>query len=235
MATYGAVCPLYTGAMAKGIASVDLVVACGRRGVLASFGAGGLPLAQVEAALVRIQSELQPGAPYAVNLIHSPADDVLERGNVDLFLRYGVRTVEASAFMSLTPHVVRYRVAGLSCAAASSSCAAASSSRVTIGNRILFKVSRTELAEMALRPPPLAIVKKLLAAGLITEEQAELSQLVPMADDVVVEADSGGHTDNRPLVVILPLILALRNRICLRYGYHVRVGVGGGIGCPEAA
>merc|ERR1712178_307191 len=67
-------------------------------------------------------------------------------------------------------------------------------------------------------------------------EQARLAKLVPMSDDVAVESDSGGHTDNRPIHVILPLIMALRDRIQreLKYPTPVRVGVGGGIGYPAA-
>ena len=34
-----------------------------------------------------------------------------------------------------------------------------------------------------------------------------------MADDITAEADSGGHTDNRPFVALLPTILALRDEI----------------------
>merc|ERR1712028_16005 len=227
---YNCKLPLYTGAMAKGIASAELVVAAGKSGVLASLGAGGLPLGLVEKALDHIQSELSNNEPYAVNLIHSPFDDGLEKGCVDLLLRRGVRAVEASAFMSLTPHVVRYRVSGLK---------RGPNGKVICMNKILFKVSRTELAEMALRPPPQAILNKLLKTGAITREQAEMSQEVPMCDDIAVEADSGGHTDNRPMHVILPLIMRLRDRITKELKYdrkrRVRVGVGGGIGCPEAA
>merc|ERR1711968_415293 len=53
---------------------------------------------------------------------------------------------------------------------------------------------------------------------------------------IAVESDSGGHTDNRPIHVILPLIMGLRDRIQreLNYPTPVRVGVGGGIGCPAA-
>merc|ERR1711865_876834 len=227
---YNCKLPLCTGAMAKGIASAELVVAAGKAGILASLGAGGLPLALVEKALDHIQSNLSNGEPYAVNLIHSPFDDGLEKGCVDLLLRRGVRAVEASAFMSLTPHVVRYRVSGLK---------RGPNGKVICMNKILFKVSRTELAEMALRPPPQAILNKLLKTGAITREQAEMSQEVPMCDDIAVEADSGGHTDNRPMHVILPLIMRLRDRITRELGYgrdrRVRVGAGGGIGCPEAA
>jgi PfaB family protein len=225
MEMYGVDYPLYTGAMAKGIASAELVVALGKRRILASLGAGGLPLHLVNKALDIIQAEL-PDGPYAVNLIHSPFDDGLERGNVDLFLKRGVTIAEASAFMTLTIHVVRYRVAGLSMR----------NGKVHCKNKIIAKVSRTELADMFMRPAPEKFLKKLLASGEITQEQARLAKLVPMSDDIAVESDSGGHTDNRPIHVILPLIMALRDRIQkeLKYPTPVRVGVGGGIGCPAA-
>jgi hypothetical protein len=32
---------------------------------------------------------------------------------LNLYLKYRVRTVEASAFLGLTPNILRYRVAGL--------------------------------------------------------------------------------------------------------------------------
>jgi PfaD family protein len=57
-----------------------------------------------------------------------------------------------------------------------------------------------------------------------------------MADDITVEADSGGHTDNRPLVGLLPSIIALRNEVQEQQDYPtpVRIGAGGGIGTPLA-
>lgn len=70
---------------------------------------------------------------------------------------------------------------------------------------------------------------------LITQEQAAMAREVAMADDVAVESDSGGHTDNRPLHVIFPLIKQMALRIAKECGFanSVRVGAGGGIGCPE--
>jgi len=223
---YGVKYPMYTGAMAKGIASADLVIAGGTRGMLCSLGAGGLPIHVVTKALDKIQAAL-PNGPYAVNLIHSPFDEGLEKGNVDLFLARGVRIVEASAFMKLTINIVRYRVAGLE--------RCPKSGRTVCQNKVIFKVSRTELAEMALRPPPAEFVEKLLQQGLVTAEQAELAKTISMCDDIAVEADSGGHTDNRPMPVLLPVIIAERDQIAKETGIRVRVGAGGGIGCPEAA
>ena len=58
-----------------------------------------------------------------------------------------------------------------------------------------------------------------------------------MADDITIEADSGGHTDNRPLVCLLPYILELRDEIQRKYNYEkpVRICVAGGISTPQSA
>jgi PfaD family protein len=215
------------GAMANGIASEELVIALGKQGFLCSFGAAGLVPDRVEEAIRKIQAEL-PNGPYAFNLIHAPAEEALERGAVERFLKLGVRTVEASAFLGLTEHIVYYRVAGLSKNADGS---------VNIGNKVIAKVSRTEVGRRFMEPAPEKFVKKLLDAGKITAEQAELAKVVPMADDITAEADSGGHTDNRPFLTLVPSILALRDEIQAQYNYSpaLRVGAGGGIGTPEAA
>ncbi|MEZ4885942.1 MAG: PfaD family polyunsaturated fatty acid/polyketide biosynthesis protein [Chitinophagales bacterium] len=216
-----------TGAMANGIASAELVIAMGKAGLMGSFGAAGLVPERVEAAIQQIQAELPNGA-YCFNLIHSPNEPRLEEESVNLFLKHGVHTVEASAFLGLTPHIVYYRVAGLKEAADGS---------VEMGNRVIAKVSRHEVAEKFLRPAPKRILDALVKAGKISAHQAELAARVPMADDVTVEADSGGHTDNRPLVALLPAIIRLRDAIQAELGYtrKVRIGAGGGIGTPEAA
>lgn len=215
------------GAMAGGIASEDYVIALARSGCLGSFGAAGLLPERVEAALQRFAAEI-PGLPYAANLIHSPSEEELERAAVELFLKYGVRCVEASAFMDVTAHIVRYRVAGL---------ARTGDGRVLIANRVIAKVSRAEVAEKFMRPAPAAIVSDLLGRGLITADQAELAKFVPLADDITAEADSGGHTDRRPLTTLFPSILRRRDQVQQDLGYPVavRVGAAGGIGTPVAA
>ena len=214
-----------SGAMANGIASEALVVAMGQAGLLGAFGAAGLAPPRVEGAIAQIQRAL-PHGPYAFNLIHSPSEPALEQQVVDLFLRYGVRTVEASAFLDLTPAVVHYRVAGL---------AATPDGSVMPANKIIAKVSRREVAEKFMEPPPDRILAQLLQRGLVTEAQARMAATVPVADDVTVEADSGGHTDNRPLVGLLPSLVELRDEVQRRrrYARPVRVGAGGGLGTPQ--
>jgi len=219
--THGVKYPYMTGAMANGIASVELVEAIGNAGMLGSFGAAGLSIERVTAAIDRLQSSLK-GKPFAINLIHSPNEPAHEAALADLLLKAGVTCVEASAYLDLTPAIVRYRLAGLS--------------RGKIGNRVIAKVSRGEVATRFLSPAPERIVKELLATNLITQEQAELGNRVPMCDDLTAEADSGGHTDNRPAISLLPSLLSLRDRLQKQFRFvePVRVGLGGGIGTPAS-
>ncbi|WP_405012843.1 PfaD family polyunsaturated fatty acid/polyketide biosynthesis protein [Kitasatospora sp. NBC_01539] len=226
LAAHGVCQPYLAGAMAGGIASADMVIALAREGYLGSFGAAGLLPETIEKALARFAAEI-PGRPFAVNLIHSPSEERLEREAVELFLRHGVRCVEASAFMALSPHIVRYRLAGLR---------QGPDGQAVAEHRVIAKISRTETAERFMRPAPAATVSALLEQGLITPLQADLAKYVPMADDITVEADSGGHTDRRPLPALLPSILRLRDTVQRehRYPVPIRVGAAGGLGTPLA-
>lgn len=217
----------YAGAMANAISSEELVIALGQQGILCSFGAAGLVPDRVEQAIKRIQAAL-PDGPYMFNLIHAPSEVALERGAVDRFLKFGIKTIEASAFLGLTSYVVHYRAAGLS---------RGQDGKIHIGNKIIAKISRSEVARHFMAPAPVKILQKLVEEGKITSDQMEMAQKVPMADDITAEADSGGHTDNRPFVTLIPTILALRDEMQAKYQYEqpLRVGAGGGIGTPDAA
>ncbi|WP_332368606.1 PfaD family polyunsaturated fatty acid/polyketide biosynthesis protein [Spirosoma telluris] len=224
--TYGTRYAYMAGAMANGIASEALVIALGKAGMLASFGAGGLVPARIEQAIDTIQQAL-PNGPYAFNLIHSPSEEALERKAVDLYLQKGVTVIEASAFLGLTEHVVRYRAAGMQ---------RRSDGTIQATNRVIAKVSRLEVASVFLKPAPASILQKLVDTGSISPEQAQMAGSLPMADDITVEADSGGHTDKRSLVCLLPAILNLRDQIQAeqKYAQPVRIGAAGGISTPES-
>ncbi len=217
------------GAMANGIASVELVVAMAQAGMLGIFGAAGLAPKAVAAAISRLKRELE-GRTFGVNLIHSPSEPHVEDEISRLLVREGVRLVEASAFLRLTLPIVRYRVAGIHRDAAG---------RIVTPNKVIAKVSRVEIATPFLMPPPRAMLQQLVDAGEITAAEAELAAEVPVADDLTAEADSGGHTDNRPALALIPTMIALRDRIAEAAGYPAerwpRVGAAGGIATPAAA
>lgn len=219
--------PYVAGAMANGITSVEMVVAMGRAGMIGFFGAAGLSPERVEAAIDRIREALGD-RPFGSNLIHSPNDPDLENAIVDLYLRKGVRLVSASAYLALTEPLVRYRLAGIH---------RDSGGRVVCPNRVVAKVSRVEVAEKFFSPPPEKILRKLLDAGQIPPEAAALAREVPVAEALTAEADSGGHTDNRPALALLPTMIALRDRMRAKHGFPhpLPVGLGGGIATPESA
>jgi trans-AT polyketide synthase/acyltransferase/oxidoreductase domain-containing protein len=226
LATHRIVAPYMTGAMANGIASVALVVAISRAGLLGSFGAAGLSRDRVAQAIEQLQSSLGD-QPFCVNLIHSPGEPEHEMAIAELLLNRRVQRVEASAYLDLTPAIVRYRLAGLELGP---------NDQVIPHNRVIAKVSRVEVATRFLSPPPSGIVQELLARGHIHSQQAEWAKAIPMCDDLTVEADSGGHTDNRPAITLLPTMLALRDRLQAQYQYSVppRIGLAGGIATPAA-
>ena len=227
MKAYGTRYAYYSGAMANAISSVEMVIALGKAGLMGSYGSAGVHPDRIEEAIQAIQKAL-PDGPYAINLINSPNEQGLERRLVNLYLKYGITVVEASAYMGLTYGLVHYRAAGLSRSADGS---------INIKNRIIAKISRKEVARRFMEPASDDLLNELLTEGKITKEQAELAKLVPMADDITVEADSGGHTDNRPLVGLIPTMLAIRDEIQRerQYPQNIRIGAGGGISTPASA
>ena len=98
----------------------------------------------------------------------------------------------------------------------------------------MAKVSRVEVATQCFSPPPAEMLNELVRTGELTAEQAALAAQIPVAQDVTAEADSAGHTDNRPLVTLLPALLALRDRLQAKFGYTqpLRVGAAGGLSTP---
>jgi PfaD family protein len=219
--------PYVAGEMANGIATTRMVIALARAEMLGFFGAAGLRFDKVEQAVDEMAHALGEHASWGVNLIHSPNEAALEARVADLLIRRGVRRICASAFLGLTPSVVRCAASGLRLDA-----------RGQILRRIhvFAKVSRPEIAERFMAPAPADMLHALVQQGLLTPSEAELAARVPVAEDITVEADSGGHTDNRPMVALLPAILALRDVMVQRHRYTrpIRVGAAGGIGTPQS-
>jgi len=215
------------GAMANGIASVEMVQAAGNEGMLGFFGAGGLSIDQIAQAVDSLQSSMGDRS-YGINLIYSPNDPELEFETVKLYLERKVRLVSAAAYMRLTLPLVYYRIKGIH---------QNSDGKIICPNKVIAKISRIEVARHFFSPPPVKILKQLIEKNMISEEEAKLARLVPVADTMTAEADSGGHTDNRPALSLLPTILSLKNEMAKEYKYPfpLFVGLGGGIATPESA
>ena len=215
------------GSMAKGISSVAIVRELGLNGMLGFFGAAGLPLGEVEHAIDQLEGDGDKFQ-YGFNLIHSPNEPELEKALVELYIQRKIHIIEASAFLALSLPLIRFRTHGIKRDA---------SGNVITPNRIIAKISREEIAARFMSPPPEKFLQQLVAERHLTAEQALMAREIPVAQDITVEADSGGHTDNRPALSLFPTILAQRDQFQAQYKYKqlLRIGLGGGISTPASA
>ncbi|UAA37178.1 PfaD family polyunsaturated fatty acid/polyketide biosynthesis protein [Paraneptunicella aestuarii] len=217
-----------TGAMYKGIASKELVIAVAKAGLMGFLGTAGMSLERIEKEIQFIQQELGSEHSYGMNL-HSHLDHPeVEMDTVNLYLKYGITCIEAASFMQMTPALIYYRLSGLH---------QKSDSTIECRNRIIAKISRPEVARAFLSPPPERLVLKLLKEGKITQQQADMAKHISMSDDICVEADSGGHTDQGIASVLLPSMQSLRKEIEQerQSAHKIHIGLAGGIGTPQAA
>lgn len=221
--------PYVTGAMANGIATTQLVIEMARTGCLGFFGAAGLPRHVVAAAIDELHAALgHTELPWGCNLIHSPQEPALEAAVADLYIERGVRKVSAAAYMSLTPAIVRYAYSGIH---------VDTDGAVQRPNAVFAKISRPEVARHFVHPAPATMLAALVADGQLTPDEAALAASLPVAEDITIESDSGGHTDNRPLAPLFATIQAVRDDAVASHGYErpIRLGAAGGIGTPQAA
>jgi len=228
LSAHGCRFPYVVGEMARGIASVEMVVESARAGLMTFFGSAGLAIGEIDEAVGRIRAELGDGVRnWGANLIHSPQESHLEMRFAELMLARGVTNVSASAFMRLAPAVVYLSAKGLT---------RGDDGLIRRRTHIFAKISRVEVARPFLSPAPDAVLRPLVQAGKLTEDEARLARSIPVAGDITVEADSGGHTDNRPLTVLLPRIIDLAREVAAEHGFArpARVGAGGGLGTPAA-
>lgn len=216
--------PYVVGEMARGIATAHMVIEAGRSGFLGFFGAAGMDAAEVEKNLERIESALGD-VPWGCNLIFAPGP--MEEATTEALLRCRVKNISCSAYLAITPSVVRLAVSGIK---------ADAQGGIHRPRRLFAKISRPEVARPFLSPAPQAILQELLRRGQITQEEAQLAARVPLAEDITMEADSGGHTDNQVLTAMFGVIARLRDDMIRTHGYAcpIRLGAAGGIGTPEA-
>jgi trans-AT polyketide synthase, acyltransferase and oxidoreductase domains len=217
-----------SGSMYKGIASSKMVIALNKAGMMSYFGTGGLSLEKIEEEIRTIQKEVKNSNAYGMNILYGLGNPEHEKNTADVYLKYGVKNIEASAYMQVTEPLVKFRLKGLK---------KGSNGEVISENRIQAKISRPEVAEAFLSPAPEKIVERLVMNQEVTVEEAEMAKRVPLATDICVEADSGGHTDQGVMVVLIPTIKRLINEMVKKYEYKEKINLGaaGGIGTPESA
>ncbi|WP_104400144.1 PfaD family polyunsaturated fatty acid/polyketide biosynthesis protein [Vibrio penaeicida] len=216
----------YCGSMYKGIASKEMVVALANSGFLGFLGTGGMRLEEIESSLNYISNSLSMFEPYGANILPSYNNPELENKTIDLLLQYDVRVVEASSYVELSPALVRYAFNGLR---------RGTDGRVIRKNRVIAKLSRSEVARSFIEPVPESVLSSLVETKLISREEAELAATLPLASAICVESDSAGHTDSGISFAQFPAIKSLATSLTKRNASEkILVGSAGGLGSPDA-
>jgi trans-AT polyketide synthase/acyltransferase/oxidoreductase domain-containing protein len=204
------------GSMYRGISSEKMVASLSQSRILSFLGIGGMPVHECRMALERLSAGMHSQAMFGANML-AMHDQELEWQYAIALAEFAVPVVEASGYAFPTEPLVYVRA-----------------KMATRTQRLIAKLSRIEVADWFLRPPPERLLQALIRKGRISPDEARAATHRPIADDICVEADSGGHTDRRNPLVILPRIrqLAVSRRDLL--GKPPCVGLAGGIGTPAA-
>nr|DAC76737.1 TPA_exp: malonyl CoA-acyl carrier protein transacylase [Streptomyces sp. NRRL F-4335] len=208
---YGLRLACLAGSMYRGVSGSEMVARLAKAGGMGFLGTGGLDPDRIEEEVRAVVAAVGDDAAFGANLLHRQDDPEAESGLVDLLLRLGVRTVEASGHLQITPALVRYRLKG---------------------GRVIAKVSRADTARLFLAPPPRPLVDRLLDQGAVTANDVARHAHRPVADDLCVETD-GWRPGTESPATLLPTVVRLRDELAAD-GPRVHVGVAGGLGTPEA-
>ena len=129
--------------------------------------------------------------------------------------------------MKLSPYILKYALTGLK--------VDADTGLITRRNQVFAKISRPEVAAHFMNPAPKSMVDDLLQRGWISAEEAHLAQYVSVAEDIIVESDSGGHTDNQAISALFPSIVQLRDTLVREHSLSrpIHLGAAGGLGDPQ--
>lgn len=221
---YGLKYAYLSGGMHSGISSADMVIRMSKAGMLGFYGTNGLDIQTIETNIRKLRYSLNEDEPFGVNLFYNFNNPNKDEELVDLFLKNGVKIVEASSYMTITPALIRFKAKGLDGDGISR-------------HKIIAKVSRADMAEMFLTSPSKKLLDKLVEEGTITKSQAEILSRIPIADDICVEGDSGGYTDRKSSLAILPTVIRIKNRMKQEIPAveNVSIGLAGGVGTPESA
>ena len=213
------------GSMYHGISSESMVESMADKGMLCFFGTGGLGMDTLETRIETLSQTMGEKPNWGTNLLANPNKPDQEMLIAETLIRHNVPAIEASAFTHIQPSVVLFRFAGAKRGADGS---------VQDARRILAKLSRTEVAERFMQPAPTDVIDQLREDGLLTSEEAWCAARLPVAQDICMESDSGGHTDMASALTALPAMLSLRDHMRTETGFDLRVGAAGGLGSSKA-
>ncbi len=221
---YGLKYSYVTGGMYGGIASKELVSKMSLNGFLSFLGTGGMSFSQIKDSIQYIKHH-SSDKPFGINVLFNHPDSEKEDSIINLLLQLEINFLEAASFICITKPLVKYRVKGIY---------KDSKGQIITPNNIFIKASRSGIIKQFLEPIPELYLNQLIEDGVITSYQAELAKQIPLSNNIIFEADSGGHSDNRPAIAVFPVIKNLISQYKYNYNCDFYLGLAGGLGTPES-
>lgn len=213
-----------SGSMYRGIASPALVIRMAKAGYLSFYGTGGLSKEKIKEDILTIQKAISSEHSFGANLLANFLQPHKEMETVELFLQLGIRIIEASAFVTITPALALFAIKGLY---------RNHHGHISSRHHIFAKISRPATAHMFMNSVPEKLIQELLSSGKITQEETTMALNYPVSTCICPEGDSGGHTDRKQLAPLLLSTLQIRKEMQNRFP-HVKffIGAAGGLGDP---
>jgi len=179
---------------------------------------------EMNGTIERLRS-LTRGRPFGVGFKYHPHHASLEERRIELVLSAGIDYLYVAHYVQATKELVHYRVKGMT---------TDERGAPKPSHHLFVRAPHAGLAQQFASPPPEALLVALVAEGRLTEEEARLGRLVPLSQDIVVEADvlrGGGKADSLSL---FPAVRTELRRKRTGRGGIVRVGLAGELATPEA-
>lgn len=216
------------GPMYCNISSSKMVVELAKAGMLGFLGTDGCKVEQIKKEISIIHNSLEQNEAFGVSITWNPNQEETESELIQLCINENIRRIEASEYMMISKNLVKYRVQGLYLNEEDS---------VVVQNHIFAKLSRIEVAEIFMSPPPEKIITELLKTGEITELEAKCASRISIADNITIADYSMSYTGTSHAVYLISLLKKSAQEHKEKYGYtnNIAIGATGGIGNPETA
>ncbi|SFR98070.1 ACP S-malonyltransferase [Anaeromicropila populeti] len=219
-------CNYVVGGMGNGISSEQLVTKLGESKIIGFLGTYGRDIEKVERELSKIKMKLSSFQTVGMNLVYNMSEPEKMRDYFELLYKYDLKLIEISSYLNITPNVVEYRLKGLS---------KTSDNAIHTKHHIFVKVSRIEVAELFMSPPPEKLIQKLLEENRITKEEAELGRNISVCSCLCIE--SGKDMDIGMGQLLIESMKKRRDLVREKYKItnQIYIGLAGGIGTPVMA
>ncbi|WP_459480607.1 ACP S-malonyltransferase [Clostridium saccharoperbutylacetonicum] len=216
--------PYVIGGIERGISSKEMIVKSGTEKILSFLGTKKMDLDEIEESIIYIKDRLTEGEPFGINITYDYFNSEISEKIINLCLKYNVKNIEVSGYTNIPNCVIRYKLEGIKRKNGSLVCE----------NRVFYNTARLNIEEL-LKPISESTVKN-LSRERINYEDVSIFRNISIIDGLTIKCDGNSNNNGFNILNILPVAVRVKNKVLEKFKYmnKIYIGVGGGIGNPEA-